>query len=57
MAVFTRSWSLFRSALAVLAAEKGFVLYPLLAGLGILLFSALILGGGGWLVLSHPALE
>ncbi|MEA1053391.1 DUF6159 family protein [Lamprobacter modestohalophilus] len=33
------------------------MLYPLLAGLGILLFSALILGGGGWLVLSHPELE
>jgi hypothetical protein len=57
MAVFARSWSLFRSALAVLSAEKGFVLYPLLAGLGILLFSALILGGGGWLLLSHPELE
>jgi len=57
MAVFARSWSLFRSALAVLGAEKGFMLYPLLAGLGILIFSALILGGGGWLVLSHPELE
>jgi len=57
MAVFARSWSLFRSALAVLGAQKGFVLYPLLAGLGILIFSALILGGGGWLVLSHPELE
>ncbi|WPL17521.1 hypothetical protein Thiowin_02544 [Thiorhodovibrio winogradskyi] len=45
MAVFARSWSLFRSALAVLGAEKAFLLYPLLAGLGILIFSALILGG------------
>ncbi|MBK5930295.1 DUF6159 family protein [Halochromatium salexigens] len=42
---------------AVLSAEKGFMLYPLLAGLGILLFSALILGGGGWLLLSHPEFE
>ncbi|WP_462321475.1 DUF6159 family protein, partial [Halochromatium sp.] len=57
MTVFVRSWSLFRSALAVLSAEKGFILYPLLAGIGILIFSALILGGGAWLVLSHPELE
>lgn len=42
---------------AVLGAEKAFLLYPLLAGLGILVFSALILGGGAWLVLSHPELE
>lgn len=55
--VFARSWSLFRSALAVLSAEKTFLLYPLLAGLGILVFSALILGGGAWLELSHPELE
>jgi hypothetical protein len=57
MAVIARSWSLFRSALAVLSAEKGFLVYPLLPGFGILLFSALILGGGSWLVLSQPELE
>lgn len=57
MAVFARSWSLFRSALAVLGAEKAFLLYPLLAGLGILIFSALILGGGAWLMMNHPEIE
>lgn len=56
MQVIARSWSLFRSALTVLGAEKAFVLYPLLAGLGILIFSALILGGGTWLLTSHPEL-
>jgi hypothetical protein len=57
MQVIARSWSLFRSALAVLGAEKALVLYPLLAGLGVLIFSALILGGGTWLLTSHPELE
>jgi hypothetical protein len=57
MQVMSRSWSLLRSALAVLAQEKRFVLYPLLGGLCVLLFSAAILGGGAWLMSTHPELE
>lgn len=57
MNVFARSWSLLKSTLAVLGAEKAFIAYPLLAGIFILIFSALILGGGALLLASHPEIE
>jgi hypothetical protein len=57
MNVFARSWSLLKSTLAVLSAEKSFIAYPLLAGVFIVLFSMLILGGGAFLVATHPELE
>ena len=57
MNVFARSWSLLKSTLAVLSAEKSFLAYPLLAGFFILLFSVLILGGGAFLAATQPQAE
>lgn len=57
MGAVSRSWSLLRSSVALLRDDKSLILFPLLGGLGVLLFAALILGGGLWLVSTHPEIE
>ncbi len=57
MALFSRSWRLFKSAWQVLRAEKSFLLYPALAAVMVVLVSALILGGGFMFLAAHPEIE